>query len=199
MTIRLLPLALAVLVAGGAAPRAEDFLGQLDLVRQLYDEGDYAAALTELDFARQMLREKLAEQYAATFPAPPEGWRAEEARSQSGAMFGGGTMLTRSYRRGDGRGYVEAQILADNPMVQTFAAMMNDPAMIAAEPGAERVRIGRRNAVLTWDASSRSGEMRLLVGRALIQLEGQDLDDRRILVDLMEGFDLETLRKLSGD
>ncbi len=194
----LLPLAFAALLLGGPSGRAEDFLGQLDLVRQLYEEGDIAGAMVELDFARQALQEKLGERFAATFPEPPEGWEAQPAQVQPGGMPGGGMMVSRTYTNTNGPGQIEAQIIANSPMIQAFAAMLTNPAMMAAEPGAKRVRIGRSNAMLTWDATTRSGEMRLMVGQAMISLEGRDLDSGELLVELMKKFDLEALKELTA-
>ncbi len=194
----LLPLTLAALLLGGPAARAEEFLDQLDLVRELYEEGDIGGAMTELEFARQMLQERLDERFAAVFPEPPEGWRAGEVQRQSGAMFGGGTFLERSYSEAAGNARIEARIIAGSPMIQAFAAMMASPAMIASEPGARRVRIGRTNAVLTWDETTRSGELRFLVGGAMIQLEGSDLTDGDVLLALAKRFDLRAVEELTG-
>ncbi len=195
---RMLPLAFAALLLGGPSGRAEDFLGQLDLVRQLYEEGDIAGAMVELDFARQALQEKLGERFAATFPEPPEGWEAQPAQVQPGGMPGGGMMVSRTYVNTGGPGRIEAQIIANSPMIQAFAAMLTNPAMMTAEPGSKRVRIGRSNAVLTWDGEARSGEMRLMVGQAMISLEGQALESSDPLVELMKKFDLKTLKELTA-
>ncbi len=194
----ILPLALAAMLLGGPAARAEEFLDQLDLVRELYEEGDIGGAMSELEFARQMLEERLGERFVAVFPEPPEGWRAGEVQRQSGAMFGGGTFLERSYSDAGGDARIDTQIIAGSPMIQAFAAMMANPAMMASEPGAERVRIGRTNAVLIWDETTRSGELRFLVGGAMVQLVGSDLADADVLLALAKGFDLPAIEELTG-
>ena len=194
----LLPLAIAGLLLTGSGARADEFLDQLDLVRQLYEEGDVSGAMTELDFARQLLQDKLGERFVAAFPDPPEGWEAEPAQLQPTGMLGGGLLVSRRYRRGDGPGEIDAQIVANSPMIQAFAAMMSNAAMMAAEPGAKRIRVGRATAVLTWDEQERTGEVRLAVGQAMISLEGRDLDDSEPLIALIKAFDLETVKELAG-
>lgn len=196
--LRILPLAAAALIALGGVCRADEFTDQLDLVRQYYDEGDYAAAAAELQFALEALRARLAEQYAATFPEPPEGWQAEDVETQGGAAFmGGGVVLRRTYSDGAGAS-IEAQLVADNPMVQGFSAMLANPAVMAAQPGAKRVRIGRANAILVYDADARTGEATLVIGRAMIRLEGRGLDGPEPLEALLRSWDIRTLRDLAG-
>ena len=194
----LLPLVLAVLLAGGSGARADEFLDQLDLARQLYEEGDVTGAMTELDFARQLLQEKLGQRFVTAFPDPPEGWEAEPAELQPTGMLGGGLLVTRGYRRIDGPDEIDAQIVANSPMIQAFAAMMSNAAMMAAEPGAKRIRVGRATAILTWDEEARTGEVRLAVGQAMISLEGRDLDGSEPLIALIKAFDLETIKALAG-
>lgn len=185
----------AMLVAFGSAARADEFSEALDLARQYYEEGDYVAASEELQFAIQSLQSKIAEQYVATFPEPPEGWTAGEVENQGGAAFmGGGTMLKRTYENDLGA-TVEATLIANNPMVQSMAGMLG---MMAGQPGAKRVRVGREHGVVTWDAEEHSGEATLAVGRALIQLEGRGLDGPEILETLLKSWDVRKVKELAG-
>ena len=154
--------------------------------------------MAELEFARQLLQEELADRFVTVFPEPPEGWRAEKAERQSGAMFGGGTFVQRTYLASAGEARIEAQIITGSPMIQAFAAMMASPAMMASEPGTRRVRIGRTHAVLTWDEATRGGDLRLVVGQTMIQLEGSELESGDVLVALAEKFDLRAVKERTG-
>jgi hypothetical protein len=184
----------AMLVACGVA-RADEFTEQLDLARQSYEEGDYVGASEELQFAIQSLQSKIAEQYVATFPEPPEGWTAGGIENQSGPAFmGGGVTIRRTYGNDLGA-TIEANLIANNPMVQSMAGMIG---LMAGQPGAKRVRVGRENAVVTYDAAQRSGEATLAVGRALIRLEGRGLDGPEILETLLKSWDLQKVHELAG-
>ncbi len=185
----------AMLVAFAGVARAEEFGEALDRARQYYEEGDYVGASEELQFAIQSLQSKIAEQYVATFPEPPEGWTAGEVEHESGPAFmGGGVTIKRTYENDLGA-TVEANLIANNPMVQSMAGMLG---MMAGQPGAKRVRVGRENAVVTWDAEQRSGEATLAVGRALIQLEGRGLDGPEILETLLKSWDVRKVKELAG-
>ncbi len=190
--------ALMLLCIPGA--RADEVTEQLDVVRQLYEEGDIGGAISELQFALEALRDKLTESLAETFPDPPAGWKAGKVERQgAAAALGGGIVVERTYEAVAGNGRVAARIAANNPMVQMVSSMLTNPAMIAAQPNAKRVRIGRRKAILTQEPENRSADLNLVVGPVLITLEGTGIEDSGILISLMKGFDLKRIRALLSE
>ncbi|MDX6751484.1 hypothetical protein SH611_16885 [Geminicoccaceae bacterium 1502E] len=189
----------AALLATPAAAMADSVTDQLDEGRTLYEEGDFAGAITELEFAIKEIRGKVAGQYVETLPEPPAGWTAEPAQQEGAAAFmGGGTMISRSYRAESGQGSIEAQLMVDNPMIQGFAAMLGNPALMAGQPNMKRVRVGRENAMLNWDESAGSGEITLVMGRAMIKLEGSGLAGPEQLEELLKAWDIKKVKDLAG-
>lgn len=178
---------------------ADSVTDQIDEARRLYDEGDFAGAVTELGFAIEEMRGRVAEQYVETLPEPPSGWTAEPAQQEGSAAFlGGGTSVSRSYHADDGSGTIEAQLMVDNPMIQGFAAMLSNPALLASQPNMKRVRIGRENAMLNWDDAQGSGEITLMIGRAMIRLQGHGLASSAPLEELLKAWDLQKVKALAG-
>ncbi len=198
MFIRTLAAAAAAVAIAGSAARADEILDALALAREYYGEGDIGAATEELRFALEALQEKLAQELAATFPEPPEGWQAKPPEVRAGAGgIAGGIQISREYRQGAGNGRVVAQLMVDNPIVQGLAAMLVNPQVLLAQPGARRIRLGgRRSAVLVFDETTGEGRVQLLAGRALVQLEGYGLQDAGIVERLLKSWDLERIRKL---
>ncbi|HLV18168.1 MAG TPA: hypothetical protein VKY70_11970, partial [Pseudomonas sp.] len=86
---------------GALSAQADDVTEQIELGLELYQEQEYGAAITELEFAINDIRKLMSGRIADTFPEPPEGWSAGEAASSGGGggaatMFGaGGTTLER--------------------------------------------------------------------------------------------------------
>lgn len=190
--------ALTVLLATSAA--ADEVTEQLDLARQLYDEGDFSGAMTELEFAKQAIQARVGEQYLATLPEPLPGWTAEPAQQEAGMSFlGGGITVSRAYREEAGSGSIDAQLIVDNPMIQGFAAMLGNPAILAADPSMKRVRVGRDNALLKFEQGDRSGEITLVLGKAMIQLSGHDLSGPEPLESLLQAWDIATVKQLAAD
>ncbi|MCE9665406.1 hypothetical protein LY622_18440 [Halomonas sp. M5N1S17] len=183
-----------------ASALADEVVEQIELGLELYQEEDYGGAVTELEFAINDIRKLLSGRIAETFPDAPEGWTAGEAESAGGGgaaalMGGGGSMLQRNYREDEGEGRLEASLMIDNPMVQGMAAMFNNPAMIAAQPNMERVRMGRESAIVKWEAERSRVEATLLLdGRILMQVKGQGVESPDVAVELLKAWDLADVR-----
>ena len=152
-----------LLVTALASPlfaRADEIGDQLDQARQYYQGGDITGAIGELEFVLQALRGKIGQELLATFPAPPDGWTAETADgSGAGAIpfMAAGTMLSRTYTAPDGASSIEAQLMSGGGFLHGLAGMMMNPTMLAAQPNAKRVRVGREAGVVTYDAEQKIG------------------------------------------
>lgn len=179
----------------------DEVVEQIELGLELYQDEDYGGAITELEFAINDIRKLMSGRIAATFPEAPDGWTADEVASAGGGgaaamLGGGGTMLERKYLQDDGSGQLEASMMIDNPMVQAMAAMFNNPALVAAQPNTERVRMGRESAIVKWEPNRSQAEVTLLLdGRILMQVKGQNLESQEVAVELMRGWDLAAVRE----
>jgi hypothetical protein len=199
-TVLALPL-LSLALSPLAAAMADEIREQLDLAIELYEEGDYSGAVTELQFAIGEIQAKLGGAYAQTFPPPPDGWTAADATQESGAAFmGGGTIVNRRYSEDGGNGSMEAQLIIDNPMIQGMAALFSNPAMLAANPNMQRIRMGRDNAILEFDEAAGRGEITYVAGggRAMLKVEGRGLTSGDQLAALLKAWDMEGLRAAAG-
>jgi hypothetical protein len=191
----------AALVLAPLAARADSFTDQLDQARKDYEQGDLSTAISDLEFATQELRGKLNTAYLATFPPAPAGWTAQDEKpEESAAAFpGGGNMLKRTYRAATGEATIEAQLMTGGGFLQGLAAMFMNPAMLAAQPGAKRVRVGKDNAVVTYDPTDRTAKLMLDVGgKVTLMLDGKDLDNSDPLVQLANAWDVKKVREIAG-
>lgn len=196
--IRLLAL---LLVAAPESLRADEIGDQLDQARQYYQGGDLTGAIGELEFVLQALRGRIAEALAATFPTPPPGWTVEAKDDQgSGTIpFVGGNMVGRTYRAPDGASSIEVQLMTGGGLLQGLAGMFMNPTVLAAQPNAKRVRVGRENAVATYDPAERSGQLVLdLGGKGTVMIEGKNLDSADPMIDLAQRWDLAKVKQLLG-
>lgn len=192
-------LGLALLLAAPAPAAADEVTEQLEQARRLYEEGDVAGALAELEFATQAIRARIGEAMLAAFPAPPPGWRIEAGEAKAGGIpFLGGSSVQRTYLA-EGGGRIEAQVLSGGGFLQGLAQMMANPQLLAAQPGARRVRVGRESGVLTFDPAQRSGQLVVdLGGKASLMLEGSGLAGAEPMVELAQRFDLKRIKELAG-
>jgi hypothetical protein len=206
-----LALAAALAAAAAAAPaRADEVVDQIDQANRYYGEGDITGAIGELEFAIQALRGKVGAAYLATFPEPAAGWTVEEAKPEEGAgpaagaaaavpFLGSGSVLQRTYKAPAGEGAINAQLMTGGSFLQGLASMFMNPQVLAAQPNAKRVRIGRENAVVTFDPAARSGQLMLdVAGKVTIMLEGTGLENGDPLVDLASRWDLKRVKEIAG-
>ncbi len=189
-----------LLLAAPIVVRGDEIGDQLDQARRYYEAGDLAGAVGELEFVLQALRGRVSEALAATFPTPPDGWTVEAKDDQAGTIpFVAGNMVGRTYRSPDGASSLEAQLLSGGGFLQGLAGMFMNPTMLAAQPNAKRVRIGRENAVVTYDSAGRSGQLVLdLGGKGTVMIEGKNLDSGDPMVDLAQRWDLAKAKELLG-
>lgn len=191
---------LAVLSLAAASLRADEIADQIDAAKKLYEEGDLAGAVSELEFVMQALKAKFGEAFLATFPTPPEGWEVEADSGKAGAVpFLGGTNVSKTYRQVNGPGKIEAQLSTGGGMLQGLAQMFANPQMLAMQPNAKRVRIQRETATTTFDPKTKEGQLVLdLGGKAKIMLQGSGLAGPEPLVELAQRWDLKQARALAG-
>jgi hypothetical protein len=157
------------------ALRADDVTDSIDEAVKAYKAKDFAAAAQALDAAAQLVRQKRGELFKDLLPAPPSGWKAEDATSQSAgaSMFGGGVTAERRYTKGDSS--VTVKIITDSPIMQGVMMMMNNP-MFANADGGKLERIKGQKAV--FKNKDGSGSVNVVVnGALLVQIESSQTSD----------------------
>jgi|SRR5690554_6642653 len=185
------------------AQAQDEVVEQIELGLELYEDQEYGAAITELEYAINDIRKLMSGRIGETFPQPPEGWSAGEVASSSSgnAMAllgggGGGSSLEREYQQEGSDSRMEAQLMIDNPMIQAMSALFNNPALVAAQPNMERVRIGRDSALVKWEPERGNAEVSMLLdGRILMQVNGYGLESEEPAVELLKAWDIDAVRE----
>lgn len=174
-------LALALPALPAAADEISDALAQAN---EAYAAGDLATAKQQADSAAMLLAQKSAEQLAAVFPEPLDGWTAEDATTDgmSAAMFGGGIMAGRTYTDGDGN-TVTIEVTGDSPMILSLAGIFASPDMAAAL--GQSAEIAGQQAIVTDE-----GEIQMMVAeRFLIAITGTAPIEAKKAYGEVFGFD----------
>ena len=145
---------------------ADDVIDAIDQATDLYSNGQTQQAISQLEFAAQLIRQQRGRGIQAFLPEPLDGWSAEDANSSSAgaALFGGGTAVERSYS--DGSNNVTIRILTDSPMMQAFMMMFSNPVIVSAQGGTLQMIAGQRALVKP------DGVTIVLQNTYLIQVEG---------------------------
>jgi len=172
---------------------ADEVSDTIERAKELYLEGKYSGASSELQFAVNQIQNLQAEQLKELMPDPLPEWTAEEASASVGAMgfFCGGVSVSRTYRKEDTRESIEIQILTESPFVQSMMTFL-------ANPGADSkpVRIKGEKALEKFSAQRKDGELSVVLeGKALITVKGRRITDKEILRKYIEMVDFEALKK----
>ena len=96
-------------------------------------------------------------------------------------------------------GVIEAQLMTGGSFMQGIASMFMNPQVMAGQPNAKRVRVGRDNAVVTYDPAERTGQLMLDVGgKVTIMVDGRDIASGDPLVELVNRWDVRKVREIAG-
>lgn len=169
------------------AQDVEEHIGQASAA---YKAGNYSEAITALDYAAQLIRQKKAEALLAVLPAAPVGWQAEESSddSMSGSVLGGLVQTKRTYRKDEAS--ITVQFQSDSALLQSFAMLMNNPMMLTAS-GAKLETIGGQKCAVEF--RNGSGSLKAIVdNRYFVEISGEDIT-REDLVAFAKAIDYAKL------
>ena len=177
---------------------ADEISETIERGKQLYQEGKYSEASSELQFAVSQIQNLQAEQLKKLFPDALPGWTAEEPSASAAAMgfFGGGVTASRSYTKEDTGESIEIEILSESPLLQTVMMFLTNPMMLAGQPDTKLVRVKGQKALEKFSAKDREGEISLVLeGKTLITVRGSEITDKDILYKYMEKVDFGAVKK----
>jgi hypothetical protein len=185
----------AVTFCGSSVPSlADEIIESINEALEYYEEKDYAEAVSSLDYAAQLIRQKRAEGLQGLLPAPLSGWKAEDVESEAvpQAMFGGMISAKRQYHKDSSM--ITVEISSDSPVLQGMAMMFSNPAYATAE-GGKLKRIKKQKAIIKYRASNQEGDITLIVDRRfLISIKGRNVGEED-LVDYASAIDYKKLKK----
>ena len=190
-----------VLVLSSSLVLADPVEDQLNAAIKAYKAGDLRAAMNELKFAQADLQSKIDEESKVVMPDPLEGWTADEteAASMGGGMMmgmGGGTQLSRTYHKIDNNQTIEIQIIADSPMIQMMAMMLNNPMMMQSDPSTRTYRHGSMRGMMKHEPGTRDYEATFMLGgRILLQVIGNNLDDDSAVKAYLDVVDMKKVEQ----
>lgn len=173
---------------------SDDVLTTIDQAVKQYNEGDFAGAASNLDYAAQLVRQKKSEKMKELLPKPLEGWEAGEGTSQAmgTAIFGGGVTVGRRYTKGTST--VNVEIVSDSPVLQSVLMILNNPIFAGAGGGNLETIKGQR-AIVKYNSENRSGDINIVVaGRFMVTLTGHQVE-RSDLIAYAEAIDYQAVTK----
>lgn len=172
--VKIFCLALVLVVPFGTAS-ADETVDSIKEALEAYKAGDLAEAMSSLNYATQLIRQKKGELLVKFLPKPLPGWEAREGTSQSAgaAMFGGGTTAERKYNKGSSE--ITVTFMIDSPMIQSMLMMFSNP-MFVGQDG-KLARINRQKVIVKYEPQQKQGEITAVVDkRILVTVRGREVE-----------------------
>jgi len=159
---------------------------------QHYKDGKFSAAVTSLDYAGQMIRQKKGEALKKLLPEPLSGWTAKQTDSKAmgAAMFGGAITAERQYAKDDST--ITVKYSTDSPMMQSMMMMFSNP--IFASSAGKLELVNGQKAIVDFKVSS--GTINIVIGNnLLVTVEGNNVK-REELMAYAAKINMDKLSKL---
>lgn len=172
---RFIATALVAVTIAASSVKADEITDLLKKAGSAYESGDYSEAISSLDYAGQLIRQKKGEAMMKLLPDAQSGWTAEEPSSEaaSGSMFGGMVAVQRRFTKDNAS--VTVKITTDSPMLAGFIGMFTNPLMVSGS-GAKLETIKGQKAVVKFDGGNKSGDVNIVVaGKILVTVEGSEV------------------------
>ncbi len=193
--MRVLLRAVIALLALGGGAAAQDFDIHLDEVRRLIDEKSYVTALEDLKFIAQQIQELRLAETLPLFPAPPEGWAADQPvrTSMESELWSRRLQVQRKYLPVEGGGKVEYLFDFYSPFIPEVGLSLN-PVVVAGDPRAEIVEVRGFRGRLWFNADTGEGELVFVLGsRVLVSVSGRGIPSKGTLREFALLLDMEKL------
>ena len=192
---RFIATTLVAAAVAASSLKADEIKDLLKKAESAYESGDYSKAISSLDDASQLIRQKKGESLTKVLPDALKGWEADEPSTESaaGAMFGGMVTAQRQYTKGDAN--VAVKITTDSPLLQNMMSLFTNP-MLVGSSGATLETVKGQKAVVKFNAAEKSGEISIVVaGKVLVSVEGFDAS-REDLMSYAAAVDYSKLESL---
>jgi hypothetical protein len=172
---------------------ADEIIDSINEALEYYKEGDLGEAISGLDYATQLIRQKRGSQLQELLPQPLAGWTAKDTTSQSGSLLGMGMISAkREYRKDTGS--ITIDIATEPPMLAGMMMMFSNPSIAGAD-GGKLTKIKRQKAIVKYRPANKQGEITIIVAkRHLISVKGRQVSEQD-LMDYASAINYKDLKK----
>ncbi len=172
---------------------ADDISDTIEDALSAYKKGDISGAKEDLTYVLELLKQKKGDDMKAYLPDALDGWKAEEATSETAGsgMLGGGTTLSRTYTKDKSKVVIE--IVTDSPLLSGLGSMFSNPMFSS---GGKLKRINREKAMINYDKKREAGDISLMIDkRFMVTVKGSHVSEDE-LIEYTRAIDFKALKKM---
>lgn len=173
---------------------ADDVKDQIEEAIKAYEKDDYNMAITALDSASTLIRQKKGELVSKLLPQALDGWEAGEAKSSAAAsgMFGGGISAEKRYSRKTdaGKESITISITTDSPLIQTMGMMFSNPMFMGQDnklmviDGEKAIANARDNSLIS-----------MVANKVMVKIDGDNKVKPEVLKEYFKAIDFKAIKE----
>jgi hypothetical protein len=171
---------------------ADDITDTMEEAMSAYKKGDYVQAKEDLTYVMELLKQKKGDTIKGFLPEALDGWKAEEAKSETAGsgMLGGGATTSRVYTKDKSKVIIE--VVTDSPLLQGLGSLLGNPMF---NSGGKLKRINREKATIKYNEKNQSGDVTLMLDkRFLITVKGSKVTEDE-LVEYAKAIDFKKIKE----
>lgn len=184
---------LALLLTFSTDLLADDVSDQIDEAVKAYEKENYNTAITALDSASTLIRQKKGELVSKLLPEPLDGWQADEGKSSAAAagMFGGGISAEKRYtRKTDGKTEtITISITTDSPLIQTMGMMFSNPMFMGQDN--KLIVINGEKAIANQRENSLTS---MIANKVMVKINGNKKVSTEDLKEYFKNIDFKAIK-----
>jgi len=186
-------LSLPVVAQTGKADPFEDALRES--VKQ-YRAGKIAEATAALDQAKGIIEKAKAAQMGSALPDPPEGWEADEMKTEDvGPFLGGGKVVKKLYKNKSGQQQIQLEVFYGSSLIKLMRGMLANE-NIAQAQGYDTKRAGGEK-VLVKKVDAKNFEINMpMEDEILVRMTGKEAAEEDMMIKLMREVDRREIKSL---
>jgi hypothetical protein len=171
---------------------ADDITDTMADALSAYKKGDYVQTQEDLTYVMELLKQKKGDSIKTLLPNALDGWKAEDAKSETAGagMLGGGATSSRTYTKDKSK--IIIAVVTDSPLLQGLGAIMGNPMFSS---GGKLKRINREKATINYNPQRKSGEITIMLDkRFLITVKGKKVTEDE-LVAYAKAIDFKKIKE----
>ncbi len=133
-----------------------------------YQNGDYSAAIKDLEQALEIMKQKQGKELNSLLPQTLPGWTRGESSSKPMDPRGivGGHVVEQTYNKGNG--FITATLILEAPMVKDVKQTLNSPQLAQNRNDAKIELISNKKALVRYQDDQREGEISMLANSTTV-------------------------------
>lgn len=161
-----------------------------------YRAGKVAEASSALDQAKAVLEKAKSSQMGKALPLPPEGWEADEMKTEDvSPLLGGGKVVKKLYKNKSGQQQVQLEVFYGSSLIKLIRGMLENEDIAKAQ-GYEIKRAGGEN-VLVKKVAAKNFEINMpMDDTIMVRLTGKEAAEEPMMLKMMRDVDRQEIRNL---